>query len=173
MVRKQAQWAEEVGDQGAASETYLAAGDYLKAIAILGEQVTGRHCHHHRHLLPFTQPPPPPHLLHSSTLREQGAVDRLAEVAKTLGSHQTAELRECVKHLERGKAHVAAKAVLHKLGTSTAIHTPHHRLHLHHHCHHLHLTSTLHLHHLHHHPLQATPRASSRSRSRRRCGTTL
>ena len=106
-VRKQAQWAEEVGDQGAASETYLAAGDYLKAIAILGEQVTGRHCHHHRHLLPFTQPPPPPHLLHSSTLREQGAVDRLAEVAKTLGSHQTAELRECVKHLERrGRRHV-------------------------------------------------------------------
>ena len=74
MVRKQAQWAEEVGDQGAASETYLAAGDYLKAIAILGEQ---------------------------------GAVDRLAEVAKTLGSHQTAELRECVKHLERrGRRHV-------------------------------------------------------------------
>ena len=106
-MRKQAQWAEEVGDQGAASETYLAAGDYLKAIAILGEQVTGRHCHHHRHLLPFTQPPPSPHLLHSSTLREQGAVDRLAEVAKTLGSHQTAELRECVKHLERrGRRHV-------------------------------------------------------------------
>ena len=40
-------------------------------------------------------------------LREQGAVDRLAEVAKTLGSHQTAELRECVKHLERrGRRHV-------------------------------------------------------------------
>ena len=31
----------------------------------------------------------------------------MAEVAKTLGSHQTAELRECVKHLERrGRRHV-------------------------------------------------------------------
>ena len=89
-----------------AAKRWPFAGFFRIAIDVL--QVTGRHCHHHRYLLPFTQPPPPPpHLLHSSTLREQGAVDRLAEVAKTLGSHQTAELRECVKHLERrGRRHV-------------------------------------------------------------------
>eukprot|EP00965_Chrysotila_dentata_P221508 6192415-Pleurochrysis_carterae.AAC.2 len=38
LVRKQAAWAEETQDMGAASETYIAAGDYMKAIHILGEQ---------------------------------------------------------------------------------------------------------------------------------------
>ena len=38
LVRRQAAWAEEVNDLDVASDTYLAAGDYMKAINILGEQ---------------------------------------------------------------------------------------------------------------------------------------
>jgi len=38
LVRRQAEWAEEVNDMSVASDTYLAAGDYMKAIHILGEQ---------------------------------------------------------------------------------------------------------------------------------------
>ena len=38
LVRRQAAWAEETNDLGVASETYLKAGDVLKAISILGEQ---------------------------------------------------------------------------------------------------------------------------------------
>ena len=38
LVRRQAAWAEETNDLGVASETYLKAGDILKAISILGEQ---------------------------------------------------------------------------------------------------------------------------------------
>jgi len=38
LVRRQAVWAEETNNLASASETYLAAGDYLKAIHILGEQ---------------------------------------------------------------------------------------------------------------------------------------
>jgi len=38
LVRRQAEWAEETHDLSAAADTYLTAGDYLKAIHILGEQ---------------------------------------------------------------------------------------------------------------------------------------
>lgn len=38
LIRLQAQWAEETGDQRAAVEMYLASGDILKAVAIYGEK---------------------------------------------------------------------------------------------------------------------------------------
>jgi intraflagellar transport protein 122 len=38
LVKRQAEWAEEVGDWRAASEMFVAAGDHMKAIQILGER---------------------------------------------------------------------------------------------------------------------------------------
>ena len=37
-MRKQAEWAEETNDLSAAYQTYISAGELLKAIAILGEK---------------------------------------------------------------------------------------------------------------------------------------
>ncbi len=38
LIKRQAEWSEEVSDWKAASEMYAAAGDYGKAVQIIGER---------------------------------------------------------------------------------------------------------------------------------------
>ena len=88
LVRKQAAWAEEVNDLGVAADTYLAAGELLKAIAILGEQGVAE---------PKWRP-------------------KLQEVARKLGKGQTAELKACLHWFEKQKEGGHAREILLKLG---------------------------------------------------------
>jgi len=83
LVRRQAVWAEETNDLTAAADTYIAAADYMKAIAILGEQ---------------------------------GWLDKLIGVARSLDGSKVAELQACLGYFEKAKSHEHAKEVLLILG---------------------------------------------------------
>merc|ERR1719230_2320065 len=60
LVRRQAEWAAESGDMSAAYQTFIQAGEHLKAIQILGSK---------------------------------GWIEKLSELARSLGANQAAELR--------------------------------------------------------------------------------
>lgn len=83
LMLQQATWCEEVGDWRAAAETFQAAGEYMKAIRIVGEQ---------------------------------GWLDELIQIARSLPKHDNNALLACSQYLRSHGHHAYAQEVYLKMG---------------------------------------------------------